>query len=102
MFAYIAKCTPASLALFCQVLDLILAPFPLLVFGGQSKLRSPVFIFYTENTESAKERARATVLTNLHLCSTLRGCDEQRGKPTAQSHNRLALGSRPVSGHPIS
>lgn len=68
----LAACSPASLALFCQVLGLLLAAFPTLVFGGQSKLKSPISVFYTANMKSEKERARATVLLSVFISAASR------------------------------
>lgn len=65
MFACIAKCTPASLALICQVLGLLLAPFPIPVFKGQSKLKSSILVFYPENTKRKEDEERAMVLISV-------------------------------------
>lgn len=88
MFAYIANCTLASLAFFCQVLDLLLAAFSLLVFEGQSKLRSPVLVFYNENMESARERARATVLATVFISAAV--SEDVMCREASQQHNPTA------------
>lgn len=67
LFACIAKCTPASLALFCQVLCLLLAPFPILVFRGQSELKSLILVFYPENMKREEEKAKAMVLASVFI-----------------------------------
>lgn len=102
VFACIAKYTPASLALFCQVLGLLLAPFPVPVFGGQSKLKSLILVFYPENMKREEEKARAMVLASVFISAALQEDLPCRGKPTPQSHGHLVLEDRPVSGGPIS
>lgn len=77
MFAGIAKCTPASLPLFCQVLGLLQALLPMTVLGGQSKLKLLILVFYPENTkgegEKTKgegEKAKAVVLASVFISAT--------------------------------
>lgn len=70
MFAGIAKCTPASLALFCQVLGLLQALLPMTVLGGQSKPKLLILVFYPENTKGEGEEAKAVVLASVFISAT--------------------------------
>lgn len=67
MFAGIAKCTPASLALFCQVLGLLQSIFPVPVLGGQTKLKFLILVFHPESTEREGEKAKAVVLASVFI-----------------------------------
>lgn len=58
MFAGIAKCTPASLALFCQVLGLLQALLPMTVLGGQSKPKLLILVFYLKIQRGKEKRQR--------------------------------------------
>lgn len=102
MYACIEKCTPASLALICQVWGLLLAPFPFPVLRGQSELKSLILVFYPENMKTEEEKARAMVLISVFSSTAAQDNLARSSKPTPQSHRHLVLGNRPVSGGPIS
>lgn len=102
MFAGIAKCTPASLALFCRALGLLQALFPIPVLGGQTKLKFLISVFYPRNTKREGEKAKAVVLASVSISAAAWEDSACRGKPTPQPYGHLLLGNRPVSGGPVS
>lgn len=67
MFTGVAKCAPASLALFCQALSLLQALLPIPVLGGQIKLMFLILVFYPKNTKREGEKAKAVVLASVSI-----------------------------------